>query len=90
MASKVARMSLSQLEAMHTDSLMSRRKALLMCEESFELSDQLEHTDSNKIEFKNTSEWQQAYRELKSVLDSRENILSKKERKDLRKLKAGR
>ncbi len=73
---------------MHTGSLMSRRKALLKCEESFELSDQIEPSNTDKIEFKNTVEWQQAYQDLKSVLDTRENLPNKQERKTIRQAKA--
>ena len=88
MSSRVERKSLAELEAMHTGSLMSRRKALLKCEESFELSDQIEASNSGKIEFKNTTEWQQAYQDLKSVLDTRENLPNKQERKAMRQAKA--
>ena len=88
MSSMVERKSISELKGMHTRSLMSRRKALLKCEESFELSDQMEPTNSDMIEFKNTSEWQQAYQELKSVLGTRENLPSKLERKAIRQAKA--
>jgi len=88
MSSRVERKSLAELEIMHTGSLMSRRKALLKCEESFEMSDQIERSDSEEIEFKNTDEWQQAYKDLKSVLDTRENLPSKHEWKAMRKPKA--
>lgn len=88
MASIVERKSLAELEAMHTGSLMSRRKALLKCDESFELSDQSKPSITDKIEFKNTVEWKQAYQDLKSVLDSRENWPNKLERKALRQAKA--
>lgn len=88
MSSRVERKSLAELEAMHTGSLMSRRKALLKCEESFELSDQIEPSNSDTIEFKNTTEWQQAYQDLKSVLDTRENLPNKQERKAMRQAKA--
>ena len=84
MSCRVKRKSLADLEAMHTGSLMSRRKALLKCEESFELSDQIEPSNSDKIEFKNTTEWKQAYQDLKSVLDTRENLPNKQERKAMR------
>ena len=64
---------------------MSRRKALLACEESFEVSDQITRASSDLIEFKNTPEWNRAYSELKSVLSKRENVLNKQERKNNRK-----
>ena len=60
---------------MHTGSLMNRRKALLQCEESFELSDQVELQYSKVIEFKNTPEWKRAYSELKLVLSQREQCI---------------
>ena len=84
MANKVEHKSLKELEAMHTGSLMSRRKALFKCDDSFEHSDELERPTHDLIQFKQTPEWQQAYSDLKSVLSRRENIPSKKERKELR------
>jgi hypothetical protein len=80
--------SKSDLEKMHTGTLMSRRNALLKCEESFELSDQYQVIKDNGIEFKNTQQWKQAYQDLKAVLSTRENILSKQERKAIRQAKA--
>jgi len=71
--------SKADLEDMHTGTLMSRRNALLKCEESFELSDQYQMVKGNGIEFKNTSQWKQAYQDLKAVLSTRENIPSKQE-----------
>ena len=73
---------------MHTGSLMSRRKALLKCEESLELSGHYDSSKHNNIEFKNTIQWQQAYSDVKEVLSTRENILNKQERKALRQEKA--
>lgn len=80
--------SLEELESMHTGSLISRRKALLMCDESFEYSDELEPPKHELIQFKDSDEWKKAYSELKAVLSTRENIPSKKERKELRQNKA--
>jgi len=88
MSNKVEPKTLADLEAMHTGSLMSRRKALLKCDESIKLSDQTAHSSSGMIEFKDTPEWQRAYSELISVLSSRENIPNKKERKAIRQAKA--
>jgi len=92
MASKVSIISKDELESMHTGSLMSRRKALLRCEESFRLSDQYgyepEPDPSLYIEFKNTQQWKHAYDELKAVLATRENVLSKNEKKLIRQQKA--
>ena len=77
---------------MHTGSLMTRRKALLKCEESFELSDQVGITphkkDNDFIEFKDSDEWEQAYKELKGILSMRENMPNKQERKVMRQAKA--
>ena len=79
---------------MHTGSIMSRRAALLKCEESFEMSDRNGYetkpnvSQTGLIEFKNTPEWQQAYKELKKVLSTRENVPNKQERKEIRREKA--
>ena len=91
MSSKVPIISNEELDSFHTGILMTRRKALLKCEESFELSDQFDHgsfAQQEFIEFKNTPQWKQAYAELKMVLSTRENVLNKKERKALRQAKA--
>lgn len=90
MANQVEPKSLAELEAMHTGTLMNRRKALFKCDESFALSNQSKPSGSGMIEFKNTPEWQKAYKELKSVLDNRENLPNKQERKALRQAKARR
>jgi hypothetical protein len=81
MSSTVEHKSLVELESMHTGSLMSRRKALLQCEESFDFSDQLVRKDTGVIEFKNTPEWQCAYKDIKQVLSKRENVPNKQELK---------
>ena len=78
----------ADLEKMHTGTLMTRRSALLKCEESFELSDQYHPNQHNGIEFKNTPQWKQAYEDLKAILATRENIPNKQERKALRQAKA--
>jgi len=94
MASKVEIKTLEELAEMHTGSLMSRRDALLKCEESFEVSDrngyEIKPSSSvtGVIEFKNTPEWKKAYNELKIVLSKREHIPNKQERKEIRKAKA--
>jgi len=94
MASKVKLKTLEELNKMHTGSLMSRRAALLKCEESFELSDRNGYetkpniSETGFIEFKDSAEWQQAYTELKNVLSTRENMPNKQERKEIRKAKA--
>ncbi len=73
MANKVKVIASDQLKTMHTGSLMSRRKALLACEESIELSDRdADYVVSDGyIEFKQSEAWQRAYNELKSVLSTR-------------------
>lgn len=73
---------LPELEAMHTGSLMNRRNALLGCEESMEVSDKDLPDDESSIEFKNSAQWQKAYNDVKRVLATRENIMSKFERKN--------
>ncbi len=88
MPSKIELKNIEELESMHTGSLMSRRRSLLKCEESIELSDQDAPQNPGMIEFKNTKEWQQAYKDLKLVLSERENIQSKKERKTIRQMAA--
>ena len=72
MSKKLDVISKADLEKRHTGTLMTRRSALLKCEESF----------------KNTSQWKQAYEDLKVVLSTRENIPNKQERKALRQAKA--
>lgn len=68
---------------------MNRRAALLKCEETWSPSDRGGHeTKPGPIQFKDTSEWQQAYAELKAVLDTRENLPNKKERKAMRQVRA--
>ena len=92
MPSKVAKKTVDELKAMPTRALMSRRAALLKCEESFALSDRDGHEGvppaGGDIEFKDTPAWQQAYAELKSVLATREHVPNKQERKEIRRQKA--
>lgn len=94
MSSKVEIKTLEELNVMHTGSLMKRRAALLKCEESFEQSDRNGYEAKSNIkntgiiEYKDTPEWQQAYTELKSILNNRENLPNKQERKEIRKEKA--
>ncbi|HED36627.1 MAG TPA: hypothetical protein ENI76_00020 [Ignavibacteria bacterium] len=79
MPSEVRIISTKELENMHTGSLMSRRKNLLACEQSFEVSDRYGSEkepipeETGYIEFKNSVAWQKAYKELKSVLSTREH-----------------
>ena len=79
MPSKVRILSTKELQNMHTGSLMNRRKKLLACEESFEVSDRYGNEkepvpeETGYIEFKNSIAWKKAYKELKSVLSTREH-----------------
>lgn len=64
-----------QLEVLPTRALLRRLKRLYKCEESFEFSDKDEsEIDLNTIQFKDTPEWQAAYKELKEILKEREHI----------------
>ena len=79
MPSEVKKVSFEELEYMHTGSLMSRRKKLLACEQSFEVSDRYGNEkepnpeETGYIEFKNSTAWKEAYKELKAVLSTREH-----------------
>ena len=70
MPSRVKIVLKKELENMHTGSLMSRRKKLLECEETFEASDRFGHEqkpdsqDTGYIEFKDTKEWKEAYKQV--------------------------
>ena len=88
MPSKVSPKTLAELEELHTGTLMSRRNALLKCEESFE--HEPKPTGKDVIEFKNTVEWKQAYSDLKVVLAKREHLPTGSERKTMRQAKAKR
>ena len=80
MSSKVKIVPKSELEKLHTGSLLSRRNQLLACEESFMDSDRVgleEEPDPKRtgfVEFKNTDEWQGAYRDVKDILGTREHL----------------
>jgi hypothetical protein len=56
---------------------------LLACEESFELSDRFGNEpapeETGYIEFKNSTAWKKAYKELKLVLSTREHYGKSKE-----------
>ncbi|OEY65917.1 hypothetical protein [Marinobacter sp. X15-166B] len=90
MSYEVEPKTLAELEAMHTGTLMNRRKALLRCPETSELPPDEKAAPFGKIRFKDTAVWQQAYRELKSVLDKREHLPNKQERKAMRQARAKR
>ncbi len=92
MPSKVKIISKKELQNLHTGTLIKRRKDLLACEESFQLSDRFEYLDeiepipeeTGYIEFKDTEAWKQAYEELKEILVNRDNWPNKPERKAAR------
>ncbi len=94
MASKVPMMTAKELESLHIGTLMSRRKALLKCEESFNPSDRVggetapDPIQTGLIEYKDTEAWRAAYTELKAQLATRENMPNKAERKAMRQAKA--
>ena len=90
MSNKVEPKSVEELKAMHTGSLMSRRKALFKCDESLEYSDKTVNSNYGLIEFKDSPEWKRAYKDLKQVLSTRENLPNKKERKAIRQATAKR
>ena len=90
MPSKVKLLNTEELEKMHTGSLMKLRNELLACEVSFEISDRFGHEDepnpsiTKLIEFKDTIEWQEAYKKVKNILSFRENLPNRVERKTMR------
>lgn len=86
----IAAKTLTELAAMHTGSLMSRRQALLKCADTAPLSEQEKASLFLPIRFKDTQVWKNAYRDLKSVLDKREHLPNKQERKALRQAQAKR
>lgn len=87
-AQGIAAKTLAELEALHTGTLMSRRQALLTCPETSTLSTQDKASLFTPIRFKDTQVWKNAYRDLKSVLDKREHLPNKQERKMQRQAKA--
>lgn len=86
-------MTTSWLEELSTKELLGRRKRLLACEESLELSDIYEWEFSpgpDEIWFKESAEWKAAYREVKDVLSTREHVPGGEERRQARKVRAER
>lgn len=77
-----------ELEAMHTGTLMSRSRTLLKCAETSTLTIQDKASLFTPILFKDTVVWKNAYQELKSVLDQREHLPNKQERKAMRQARA--
>lgn len=79
--------TLDELEAMHAGTLMNRRKALLKCPETSGLAAS-QALPNAAIGAKDTPSWKKAYSELKIVLDKREHLPNKQERKALRQARA--
>jgi hypothetical protein len=79
MPSKVKIIPKEKLMKLHTGSLINRRKQLLQCEESFTLSDRFGYEngpdpkETGYIEFKDTEDWENAYKELREILKNREH-----------------
>ena len=90
MSNTVVIIKRDQLMTLHTGTLMKRRAELLKCDESLEMSDSLKtkQNPQDLIQYKNTTEWREAYADVKEVLSTREHIPNKKERKLLRQQKA--
>ncbi|ART79771.1 hypothetical protein [Oceanisphaera avium] len=87
---EIAPKSLAELDAMHTGSLMSRRRALLACPESSNLTAQDKASLLLPIRYKDSQVWKNAYQELKQVLATREHLPNKQERKAQRQARAKR
>ncbi|GGB31569.1 hypothetical protein GCM10011502_00670 [Oceanisphaera marina] len=87
-AGAIAHKTLAELRAMHTGTLMNRRQALLKCPETSTLTARDKASLLLPIRFKDTAVWQNAYRDLKSVLDTREHQPTKQQRKALRQARA--
>jgi hypothetical protein len=77
---------------MPTGSLLSRMRNLLECEESRDASDRpdVEETEGpgGIIEFKESTGWSAAHRDLKKVLARREHLPTALERRDKRMARA--
>ena len=72
--------SLSELETRPTRDLLARLERLRWCEESLTLSDLLQEEIEpvkHLILFKSDPRWKEAYRDIKTVLASREHISQK-------------
>ena len=65
------------LEKRGTKELLGYLKRLHQCEESFELSDMEINpvlTNTDTIYFKQSEKWHAAYKNVKAILETRENI----------------
>ena len=79
------RMSRSELEAMHTGSLLSRLQRLRRCVDSPSTSDFTQDElnkigSSAEIVFRDTEEWRSAFDDVKAVLSAREHVPTKTRR----------
>ena len=75
------------LASMPTKQLLGRLRSLQQCEESVALSDRTpeEVATTEGVLFKNTTEWQTAYADLKAILAMREHVPSAAERDKARR-----
>jgi hypothetical protein len=71
--------SLIELEALSIKQLLGRLRRLHECEVSLALSDRDVADDSGRIEFKQSTEWVLAFRDVKQVLSRREHVPKKYE-----------
>ncbi len=68
-------MSLEELEKLSTKQLLARLRHLHQCEESALRSDQDDVSDTSEaILFKDSSEWEAAYEQVKEILSLREHV----------------
>ncbi|NMT64375.1 putative bifunctional diguanylate cyclase/phosphodiesterase [Marinobacter orientalis] len=88
MAERIERMARSELEKLHTGTLMKRRQALLACPEPPEPVDPTEQAPRGDILYKHTPQWNEAYQDIKSVLAEREHVPNKAERRTIRQARA--
>ena len=81
MLRNIAQVSVEELSSWPTKRLLGRLKALRKLDEGRENSDidAKEIGPVDGIVFKSDPRWSEAYKELKSILDTRENIRSGKE-----------
>ncbi|MCO4781751.1 MAG: hypothetical protein KC646_05455 [Candidatus Cloacimonetes bacterium] len=80
MTSKVNIVSIEVLNKQNTKQLLARLKRLLQCCERFEDTDLVGYVDEpdygqlDYIEYKSTKQWKQAYKDLKTILATREHV----------------
>ncbi len=74
-------LGIEELKKLNTKRLLNYLKLLHKCEESFEKSDSDENidlTNDNFIQYKQTEKWKLAYQNVKLILSEREHIEKKK------------